>query len=327
MIQKKIRIGVLGCASIAKRLVIPAIKELSSEFELIAIASRSYQKAIEFSDHFDAVPIEGYDKLVKRVDIDAIYIPLPTGMHYEWILKALHAGKHVLSEKSITTNYSDTKHIIEVARKNKLLVMENFMFKYHNQHKIVFKNLKSNSLGSIRLFRSQFGFPPMQEGNFRYNNVLGGGSLLDAGAYTIMASRFFLGSNQEVISAVLYNDKKNKIDIFGNASIKNEKGIISQLSFGFDNFYQCNLEFWGSKGRLSLPKAFTPKTDEITKVLIETSNKFDLVEVKPDNHFVKILKTFSELLFNGDYEPVFDDILDQSRTLNDIREKAIIINI
>ena len=327
MIQKKIRIGVLGCASIAKRLVIPAIKELSSEFELVAIASRTYQKATEFSDHFGAIAIEGYDKLINRVDIDAIYIPLPTGMHYKWILKTLNAGKHVLSEKSITTNFSETNHVIEVARKNKLLVMENFMFKYHNQHKIVLKNLKSNSLGSIRLFRSQFGFPPMKEGNFRYDNTLGGGSLLDAGAYTVMASRFFLGSNQEVVSAALYYDKNNRVDIFGNASIKNEEGVISQLSFGFDNFYQCNLEFWGSKGRLFLPKAFTPKPDETTKVLIETNNESDLVKVKPDNHFLNILKTFSELLFNGDYEPIFDDILDQSRTLNDIKEKAIIINI
>ena len=90
MIQKKIRIGVLGCASIAKRLVIPAIKELSSEFELVAIASRTYQKATEFSDHFGAIAIEGYDKLINRVDIDAIYIPLPTGMHYKWILKKEH---------------------------------------------------------------------------------------------------------------------------------------------------------------------------------------------------------------------------------------------
>ena len=142
-----------------------------------------------------------------------------------------------------------------------------------------------------------------------------------------MASRFFLGSNQEVISAFLYNDKKNGADIFGNATIKNEKGIISQLSFGFDNFYQCNFEFWGSKGRLSAAKAFTPKPDEITKVLIETNNKVDSVEVGPDNHFVKILKTFSELFCNGEFESVFEDILDQSRTLNDIKEKAIIINI
>ena len=143
MDQKKIRIGVLGCASIAKRLVIPAIKELSLDFKLIAIASRTYQKAVEFAELFDAVPVEGYDNLINRNDIDVIYIPLPIGMHYEWILRALNAGKHVLSEKSLTTNYLDTKHIIEIARKNKLLVMENFMFKYHDQHKIVFENLNS----------------------------------------------------------------------------------------------------------------------------------------------------------------------------------------
>ena len=98
-----INIGILGCADIAKRFMIPNLIA-SGRFYLKAIASRSIEKAQSFSSIFSGEAIEGYDKLINDPSIDAIYIPLPTGLHYEWIIKALKNGKHVISEKSITQN-------------------------------------------------------------------------------------------------------------------------------------------------------------------------------------------------------------------------------
>jgi hypothetical protein len=85
---KRIRIGVLGCANIAKRSVIPALLEIP-DFELVAVASRTISKASEFATIFGCEAIEGYDNLIDREDIDALYIPLPTGLHEEFIVKAL----------------------------------------------------------------------------------------------------------------------------------------------------------------------------------------------------------------------------------------------
>ncbi len=101
MKKGEIRIGILGCANIAKRSTIPAIKQLPDKFNLIGLASRNKSKADEFSSQFECEAIYSYQELIDRTDIDAIYIPLPTGLHKEWIIKALQAGKHVYAEKSI----------------------------------------------------------------------------------------------------------------------------------------------------------------------------------------------------------------------------------
>lgn len=179
----------------------------------------------------------------------------------------------------------------------------------------------------MRLFRSQFGFPPLESSNFRYNLRLGGGALLDAGAYTIMASRWFLGSEQEVLNSVLYLDPVRKVDIYGNVTLQSNKGVISQLSFGFDNFYQCNYEFWGSKGRIYAKKAFTPKPKEAAQIMIEKQENTIITNISPDNHFENIFKEFHRSIIEKNYELHYKEILSQSKALTEIREKAIKIQL
>jgi predicted dehydrogenase len=323
--MKKIRIGVMGGASIAERLMIPAILGLPDYFKLVAIASRTKENAKKFSNMFNIEGIVGYDNLCDREDIDAIYMPLPTGLHQEWIIKSLNANKHVLAEKSFAMNYSNALEMVNLARSKNLLLMENFMFKYHSQHKFVFSVMENNELGNIRLFRSQFGFPPLGDNNFRYNKELGGGSLLDAGAYTIKASQFLLGSKQTLLSAVLYI--KNDIDLYGNAVLVNVDNITSQLSFGFDNYYRCNYELWGSKGNLIAERAFTPKAVDNPIILFENNGQSDRKKMDADNHFINILKEFYNCIQNNDHDKHLNDILNQSLILTNIHEKAIRISI
>ena len=109
MHKKTLNIGILGCANIAKRSVIPAIKSLPEKFNLLAIASRNYLKAKEWAENFECEAIEGYENILKRKDLDAIYIPLPTGIHSYWIDKAIKYDKHVYCEKSFTNKYITTE--------------------------------------------------------------------------------------------------------------------------------------------------------------------------------------------------------------------------
>ena len=106
----------MGCANIAQRLMIPAIKQMPSQWELVAVASRTYKKAEDYSNQFGCEAVIGYDKLLQRDDIDAIYIPLPTGLHKEWISKSLLAGKHVYAEKSIAMTSADAQNMVQIAK-------------------------------------------------------------------------------------------------------------------------------------------------------------------------------------------------------------------
>jgi len=315
-------IGVLGCANIAFRSVIPAIKSIP-DFNLIAVASRTLSKAQEYADKFECEAIEGYDNLIARSDIDVIYLPLPTGMHKEYVTKCLEAGKHVLAEKSLGMNYDEVKSMVELARSKNLLLMENYMFEYHSQHKFVFDLINNDEIGELRLFRSIFGFPPLPKDNFRYDKAMGGGSLLDAAGYPIKASQIFLGYDISVKAANLYYDKNLDVDIFGSAYLTGETGIPSEISFGFDNLYQCNYEIWGSKGKILAERAFTPQPNYSPKIVLQKDTETKEYLIEPDNHFVNILNEFNRAIEAKDFESHYKKLLSQAKLQDEVRNLSI----
>jgi len=314
--MQKLKIGVLGCANIAKRSVIPAILSIP-DFELVAVASRTVEKAKEFADLFGCEAVAGYQNLIDRKDIDVIYMPLPTGLHEEWVLKTLDPGKHILIEKSLAMNYNSAQLMVEKATKKGLLIMENFMFIYHGQHHLVKKIINDGKIGEIRCFRSSFGFPPLPSDNFRYSKELGGGALLDAAAYTVKASQLFLGMDLKVKASTLkYNNKG--VDIFGGAFLENNNGLFSEVAFGFDNFYQCNYEIWGSKGKIIAHRAFTPAPDFKPLITLEQQGTIEEIEAPAENHFIAILNEFIRCIHENDLQLKYTEILNQSRLLEEI---------
>ncbi len=316
----KIKIGVIGCANVAERCMMPAIKAID-DFELIAVASRTKEKAESFAEKFSCEAIEGYSNLINRDDIDAVYIPLPPGLHEEWIMKALKKGKHVLSEKSLTTDYTSAKIIINEAENRQLLVMEDFMFPYHRQHTFVKKLIRDGEIGDVHFFKSSFGFPPRSKDDIRYNKKLGGGALLDAGGYVVKAAQLFLGPDLTLGGAFLKYDRQLEVDIYGGAILKNNKDQIAHVSFSFDNYYQCSYEIWGTKGKITADRAFTPPPNFAPTILLEKQEHKQEFAITPDNHFVNILKEFHRAIQEKDFHRHWKDALLQANLLEQIREK------
>ncbi|MEI6059280.1 MAG: Gfo/Idh/MocA family oxidoreductase [Bacteroidota bacterium] len=321
MADKIVRIGILGCANIARKSVIPAILSLSGKYKLKYIASRTAEKAESFAKEFECSPIVGYEELIYSDDVDALYIPLPTGMHKEWINKALQAGKHVYSEKSIAYSYHEAQEMVNNARGKGLGLMEGYMFLYHSQHSEVFKLINSGSIGEIRHFYSSFGFPPLQPDNFRYSENMGGGALLDAAGYTLRATHFIMGSELEVKAATLHMDASKGTNIYGSAFLSNSKGIGATIAFGFDNFYQCRYEVWGELGKITVERAFTAPPNMSPKIVFENTAGLHVINAQPDNHFIRSFEEFYKLITKTELmEKHYSDILSQSQSLELIRE-------
>jgi NDP-hexose-3-ketoreductase len=322
--RKKLCIGVLGCADIARRSMIPAILKLIDNFELVGIASRDANKASLFATEFGCKAYKDYAQLVAAPHIDVIYIPLPSGLHKEWVSQALSAGKHVYAEKSIATCYDDAVDMVNQASANDLALMEGYMFQYHSQHLIVKQMLASRTIGEIRHFHSSFGFPPLPLGDFRYKDDLGGGVLLDAAGYPLRALHFILGDQFEVKAAALHHDVIKGTQIFGSAFLANQHGIGASLAFGFDNFYQCRYELVGQKGKITSERAFTPRFDFSPKIIIETKSGIRSIEAAPDNHFVKALLAFYNAVYMKEQrEAMYREILLQSKSLAMIKQLGI----
>lgn len=324
--MNRLNIAVMGCAAIAKRSMIPAIVA-TPECRLVAVASRSITKARAFATAFRCDAIEGYDALLADRRIDAIYIPLPTGMHHEWVIKALESGKHVLAEKSIACNFQSARKMVETARVRQLVLMENYMFQYHKQYRFVKNLLEKREMGEPRVLRASFGFPPLPETDFRYDAQLGGGALLDAAGYTIRAIHLLGGKTFRVTAAQLQVNPQTGTNIWGGAFLVNDRGACAQVAFGFGHFYQCSVEIWGSQGRLFLDRAFTPKADQSPTIVVEKQGDRIEHRVPPDNHFIGSISEFQRAIEVGDQETHYQELLLQSHALDEIRRLANIDSI
>ncbi|RYZ17396.1 MAG: Gfo/Idh/MocA family oxidoreductase, partial [Chitinophagaceae bacterium] len=312
--------GVLGAANIALRSVMPAIQAIP-ENELVAIASRSQANANEAAEPFGIAGLGSYDALLDVDSIEAVYIPLPNSLHYEWVTKALEAGKHVLVEKSAFVSLEEAEKAVALARSKGLAIVENFQFQHHGQHRAVRQLLQEGAIGDVRSIRASFGFPPFGgDANIRYKKELGGGALLDSGAYTLKATSFLFGNNFDVKAAQLSYNEQYGVDWFGGAFLVDEtQGLFSEVAWGFENFYQCNYEIWGSAGKLTATRAYTAKADFQPSVILEQAGGTRELKLEADDHFNNMLLHFNRIITDGRSEEELENVLVQARLIDGVQ--------
>lgn len=267
------RFGILGAADIAKRRFLPALNKCNdAALAMIGVSSEARITAgQELVDTFGGQLVVGYQNVLDSSDIDAVYIPLPPSLHYEWAKKALLAGKHVFVEKPLTISERHTLELIELAKEKGLALTENYGFIRHPQMALIHKLIDDGAIGEVRNIRTAFGFPLRPIDDIRHQKSLGGGALLDAGGYTIRAGLEFLGSDSELTTASLCNLDGFEVDMYGSLSMTNNSGVTMQASFGMDNYYKCELEIWGQKGMLRAGRLYTAP-DSLSPAIIVTTN-------------------------------------------------------
>jgi len=207
--------------------------------------------------------------------------------------------------------------------------MESFQFRFHNQMGEISDIINNKSLGEIKFIRSSFCFPPFKDiDNIRYNNKLGGGALLDAGAYTIKVSAIILGDETEVIAAIAETDQIRNIDIGGGGLIVKKNGsAYSEISFGFNHFYQCNLEIVFSSGKLTANRIFTAPPGFNSELIIESEGNAKEVKHISDNHFKKLINHFHDLIiFPDKREDEYRQNLHQAELIQQFRNASRKIN-
>ena len=299
MRSRIVNIGVVGAAAIAVRSVMPAISSLTNQFKLGGIASRNLLKATSTTLPYQCKIYGSYESLLSDPNIDAVYIPLPNGLHYHFVIMALENRKHVLVEKSLGCTLYEVERMVEVARSNKLVLLENFQFRFHSQLATILQLLKDGIIGDLRSVRVSFGFPPFADlKNIRYNAELGGGALLDAGAYALKIAPFLLGDDITLGHSSMVFDRKKSVDIWGEGVLHQRNGaLFCHFAYGFDHYYQCSLELWGSIGKLTTNRIFTAPPEFHPKLIIETRHGVEERILPKDDHFRNMLEHFYGLIF------------------------------
>ena len=193
--MKQVTFGIIGCGGLANG-IFPQLKKARG-VKVIAAAARSLSKAQEFAKGRGIEAVGGYKELLKRSDIEAVYIALPEAMHAPVSIMALNAGKHVVCEKTMAPSLKETKAMLAAAKKNKRRLLEAFMYRFHPRNQIMQSEMKK--MGAPRQTWSLFTGSMMDRvDNYRLSNKLKGGSLNDIGGYALNVSRFTLGLEAEI---------------------------------------------------------------------------------------------------------------------------------
>ncbi|MFA6317549.1 MAG: Gfo/Idh/MocA family oxidoreductase [Elusimicrobiota bacterium] len=319
----RLRLGVLGCSDFAWRRAIPALLKVP-ELELAAVASRSREKAEKFAASFGGDAVVGYDRLLERSDIDAVYIPLPPSMHEEWAVRAVEAGKHAFVEKPFAVSLAASQRMVEAARARGRLLMEDFAFRLLPRTAAALEAVGRGDIGEVRVLRAAFAFPTLAPGNIRYDRSLGGGALLDCGVYAVQASLLFLGAGLKVLAARLKTDPARGVDTAGEVMLESRSGAAAQLAFGFDHYYQCELVLWGSAGRLVLERAFTPPPDSETVTWFERQGRREEHRFPALNMYEGIFQRFAQTAASGKgFEDEYRRILDQAQAVESVMKGVV----
>lgn len=257
MTGRPLRIGILGAARIAPPALVHPARSLDG-VAASAIAARDPKRAEVFAaEHGIPTVYPSYAELVQSRDVDAVYNPLPAGLHCEWSVRALRAGKHVLCEKPFASNASEAQQMADVARETGLVLVEAFHYRYHPvAHRMI--ALARNALGPLEQIDAEFSVP-IPKGDIRFDYALGGGASMDLGCYPVHMVRHVTGEEPGVISAEAIEEPA-RIDLSMRAQLRFPSGIEGSVSCSMAAGVRigASLRVRGSRGLLTVTNPLAP---------------------------------------------------------------------
>ncbi len=301
--MKTVRWGILGAANFALEQMAPAIHAAKGA-EFAAIATSSPEKAIGFKMFCPNLKVhDSYDALLADPGIDAVYIPLPNHLHVEWTLKALQAGKHVLTEKPIALKAEEIDQIIAARDASGLLAAEAYMIVHHPQWQRAKEWLEAGEIGQLRHVDASFSFALMDApGNIRNRPETAGGGLRDIGVYTFGSARFVTGAEPVDITARIM--RENGVDVFAQVAgiMQGPSGRFTYGSMTSMRLYNRQVvTFQGDKGMIRLEGGpFNANVNDLAEVELHRNKNSVLVERFPTaNHYVLQVEAFGRSITEG----------------------------
>jgi predicted dehydrogenase len=300
--MQTVRWGILGAANFAKEFMAPAIHAAKGA-ELAALATSDPTKAAGFSAFCPGLKVHPtYEALLADPAIDAVYIPLPNHLHVEWTLKALAAGKHVLTEKPIAMTASEIDQIIAARDRTGLLAAEAYMIVHHPQWQRAKEWVETGEIGTLRHVDAAFSYNLKDMGNIRARPETGGGGLRDIGVYTFGSARFVTGAEPVELSAQIKIE--HGVDVFAqvNGVMDGPTGRFTYGSMTAINLYNRQVvTFQGTKGMIRLDGGpFNANVNNLAQIELHRDGNAVVTERWPAaNHYVLQVEAFGTSVREG----------------------------
>jgi xylose dehydrogenase (NAD/NADP) len=291
----------------------------SSLVDVIGVGSRERARAEAYARERGLErAYGGFDELLADPDVDAVYVALPNALHVEWAIRALEAGKHVLSEKPLTRDPQEAERAFDAAERTGRILMEGFMYRHHPQTKKLAQLVRDGELGELRLVRSHFSFTLDRPRDVRWDSELGGGSLLDLGCYCTNLMRTLAGEPERVYAEQI--TAPSGVDVRFAATLRFARGVLGHFDCAFDLPRRIGFEAVGSEGSATMLQPFAE--DEVT---LEVRRGDELVasETETANRYGLEVDNFARAIA-GEEPPLLDrrDSIGQAKALDALLRSA-----
>ncbi len=309
-----LRLGLVSTANI-NRMIIQGARATDA-VDVVAVASRDGAKAQAYAHEHGIEGVHSsYEALLEDPRVDAVYISLPNGMHHEWTMHALGAGKHVLCEKPYSRHPEEVEEAFDAAAAAGLVLMEAFMYRHHPQTTLARSLVEEGRIGEPRLLRATFSFPLDDAANIRLRPELDGGALMDVGCYCVSGLRLLGGEPERIVGEQVTSDTGVDQTMFGMLSFPG--GIVGQFDASFALPNRQRLEAVGADGTLVVEAPW--RVDWGGRLLVDG----EPVDVPEADSYRCELDNFAAAVA-GEQEPLLgrEDALAQARVIDALYRSA-----
>lgn len=321
-----LRLGILGAARIARGFV-AGVRD-SRKVQVVAVASRDVARARAFvRDTETALTVHAsYEALLADPDIDAVYVPLPNGLHGEWSIRAMEAGKHVLCEKPLATDAAEARAMFDAARRCGVHLVEAFPYRSQPQTLQLKAMLDAGEIGRVRMVQASFAFTLLDRSDVRYMPELAGGSLMDLGTYTLSLIRMIAGAAPVAMQAMGHWDATG-VDRAVIANLQFADGMLAQSSCSFEAALHRQALISGETGTIETTFANHSDQGPVPVIRIKRGvdrrDPYDVIEVPRINGFRAEAESFAALVAGGAWNGITEaESVDVAVMLDALREQV-----
>ena len=317
--MEPLRIGILGAARIAGRAIAEPAR--SSGARLVAVAARDRDRAEAFAAEHGVEKVHAsYDDVIADPEVEAIYNPLANSLHGPWNLKAIAAGKHVLTEKPSASNATEAAAVRDAAAERGVVLMEGFHYVFHPVTRRLHELLAKGELGDLQHVETTMVMPPPPDDDPRWSLPLAGGAVMDVGCYALHAQRMvapWAGGAPRLVNARAGERKRVPgVDEWLNADLEFPNGATGSVrtSMAAETLdFSCKIV--GTRGEAFAPSFVLPHLDD--RVIVTTKEDHWVEQLGRKSSYAYQLEAFTARIRNGAPLPIDADDAVATMTLID----------
>lgn len=317
--MNNIRIGFIGAGHVSNSMS-KAIDNIEG-LEKYAVASRDINKAEKFAkDHNFKKNYGSYKEMLEDDNVELVYIATPVSYHYKHVKMSLEYGKHVLCEKTFTSNYQEAKELIDISKNKKLLLADAIWTRYMPSRYKIEEFLNSGIIGVPKMLEANLGYILTNKDRL-FNKELSGGALYEIGIYPINLALSVLGNNFKDVNVVSIIDD-NGIDLQSSVILKYYNGTIANLLYSINSMTDSKAVIACTKGYIIIENVNNPQNIYVysqERKLLDSYSKNDGIR-----GYEYQLKSVVKSINNGMIEckdMPHNEILEEMKLVNIITEQ------